>query len=262
MRENGYIVVEGPLGVGKSSLSKLLAERINGETILEDTEENPFLTKFYKDPKRFAFQAQLFFTLRRFQKQEEINQIDLFKRIVVSDFLFDKDRIFARYNLDDKEFYLYEQLFNLLKLRTLKPDLVIFLQAKTDVLKERIEKRKRNYEKSINIKYLDKINIIMEMGHPEAIKKAVESGVGIGCLSSLTVCREVEHGWLKTLQFDGVDMRRKLHVISRKNLKINDTLAEFLAFCDIMSTCSKSRACLSSPWKLQSLLAKQSVQKK
>ena len=158
MRENGYIVVEGPLGVGKSSLSKLLAERINGETILEDTEENPFLTKFYKDPKRFAFQAQLFFTLRRFQKQEEINQIDLFKRIVVSDFLFDKDRIFARYNLDDKEFYLYEQLFNLLKLRTLKPDLVIFLQAKTDVLKERIEKRKRNYEKSINIKYLDKIN--------------------------------------------------------------------------------------------------------
>jgi deoxyadenosine/deoxycytidine kinase len=158
LRENGYIVVEGPLGVGKSSLSQLLAEKINGEAILEDTEENPFLAKFYKDPKRFAFQTQLFFTLRRFQKQEEINQIDLFKRIVVSDFLFDKDRIFARYNLDDKEFYLYEQLFNLLKLRTLKPDLVIFLQAKSDVLKERIEKRKRDYEKSINMKYLDRIN--------------------------------------------------------------------------------------------------------
>ncbi len=144
--------------MGKSSLSQLLAEKINGEAILEDTEENPFLAKFYKDPKRFAFQTQLFFTLRRFQKQEEINQIDLFKRVVVSDFLFDKDRLFARYNLDDKEFYLYEQLFNLLKLRTLKPDLVIFLQAKTDVLKERIEKRKRDYEKSINIKYLDRIN--------------------------------------------------------------------------------------------------------
>jgi len=110
--------------------------------------------------------------------------------------------------------------------------------------------------------YLDQINVIMEMGHPEAIKKAVESGVGLACLSSLTVCREVEHGWLKTLQFDGVDMKRKLQVISRKNLKMNDTLAEFLAFCDIMSTCSQSRACLSSPWKLQSLLAKQSVQKK
>ena len=111
-------------------------------------------------------------------------------------------------------------------------------------------------------KYLDQINVIMEMGHPESIKKAVESGVVLGCLSSLTVCREVEHGWLKTLQFDGVDMERKLHVISRKNLKMNDSLAEFLAFCDIMSTCSQSRACLSSPWKLQSLLAKQSVQKK
>ena len=139
MRKNGYIVVEGPLGVGKSSFSQLLAERINGEAILEDTEENPFLAKFYKDPKRFAFQAQIFFTLRRFQKQEEINQIDLFKRVVVSDFLFEKDRLFARYNLGDKEFFLYEQLFNLLKGRILKPDLVIFLQAKTDVLKERIE---------------------------------------------------------------------------------------------------------------------------
>lgn len=110
--------------------------------------------------------------------------------------------------------------------------------------------------------FLDQINVIMEMGHPEAIKKAVESGVGLACLSSLTVCREVEHGWLKTLQFEGVDMTRKLHVISRKKTKMSDALAEFLSFCDIMSTCSQSRACLSSPWKLQSLLAKQSVQKK
>jgi len=129
----------------------LLAERVNGEAILEDTEENPFLGNFYKDPKRFAFQTQLFFMLRRFQKQEEINQVNLFKRPVISDFLFDKDRIFA-------EFHLYEQLFNLLKPRTLKPDLVIFLQAKTDVLRERIEKRKRDYEKTINIKYLERIN--------------------------------------------------------------------------------------------------------
>ncbi len=110
--------------------------------------------------------------------------------------------------------------------------------------------------------YLDKIDVIMEMGHPESIKKAVESGVGIACLSSLTVCREVEHGWLKTLEIEAVDMKRKLRVITRKNLAINDSLAEFLAFCDVMSTCSKSRACLSSPWKLQSLLAKQSVHSK
>lgn len=112
------------------------------------------------------------------------------------------------------------------------------------------------------VDHLDKINVIMEMGHPEAIKKAVESGVGLACLSSLTVCREVEHGWLKTLQIEAVDMQRKLRVISKKNMKMNDPLAEFLAFCDVMSTCSKSRACLSSPWKLQSLLAKQSVRPK
>ena len=158
MVRKNYIAVEGPLGVGKTSLALLLAERIHGRTILENAEDNPFLTSFYKDPKRFAFQTQLFFVLRRFQRQEEINQIDLFRRVVVSDFLFDKDRIFARLNLDDREFSLYEQVFNLLKVKSAKPDLVIFLQARTDVLKERIRKRNRDYEKSINISYLDQIN--------------------------------------------------------------------------------------------------------
>lgn len=107
--------------------------------------------------------------------------------------------------------------------------------------------------------YLDQINVIMEMGHPEAIKRAVESGAGIACLSELTVCREVEHGWLKSLRVEGVDMRRQLQIISRKDKEMSDPLAEFLAFCDVMSTCGASRACLSSPWKLQSLLAKQSL---
>jgi len=158
LHKKGHIVVEGPLGVGKTSLALLLAKRINGKTILEDSEENPFLANFYEDPKRLAFQTQLYFILRRFQKQEEISQIDLFKRVVVSDFLFDKDRIFARLNLDDKEFSLYEQVFHLLKVRVLRPDLVIFLQARTDVLKERMKKRNRDYEKSINLKYLDQIN--------------------------------------------------------------------------------------------------------
>ena len=158
MHKKGYIVVEGPLGVGKTSLALLLAERINGKTILEDTEGNPFLANFYKDPKRYAFQTQLFFMLRRFQKQEEINQIDLFKRVVVSDFLFDKDRIFARLNLVDREFSVYEQIFHFLKVRVLRPDLVIFLQARTDVLKQRIKKRNLDYEKSINLRYLDEIN--------------------------------------------------------------------------------------------------------
>jgi len=158
VRQKNYIVVEGPLGVGKTSFAMLLAEKIHGKTILEETEGNPFLANFYKDPIKFAFQAQLFFILRRFQKQEEINQIDIFKRVVISDFLFDKDRIFARLNLDDREFSLYEQIFHLLKVRTLKPNLVIFLQARTDILKERIKKRDRDYEKSIHIKYLDQIN--------------------------------------------------------------------------------------------------------
>jgi len=158
MRQKNYIVVEGPLGVGKTSFAMLLAEKINGKTILEETEGNPFLADFYKDPIKFAFQTQLFFILRRFQKQEEINQVDIFKRVVISDFLFDKDRIFARLNLDDREFSLYEQIFHLFKVRILKPNLVIFLQARTDILKERIKKRDRDYEKSINVKYLDQIN--------------------------------------------------------------------------------------------------------
>jgi deoxyadenosine/deoxycytidine kinase len=154
----GYIAVEGPLGVGKTSLAQLLAERINAKAILEDTEQNPFLPNFYKDPGRFAFQTQIYFLLRRFQTQEEINQIDLFKRVVVSDFLFDKDRIFARHNLDDKEFSLYEQVFQLLRASVVKPDLVIFLQARTDILRERIGRRNRGYEKAMAFEYLEQIN--------------------------------------------------------------------------------------------------------
>lgn len=158
MYKKGYVVVEGPLGVGKTSLAQLLAERINAKAILEETEENPFLTNFYGDPRRFAFQTQIYFLLKRFQKQEEIHQIDLFKRTVVSDFLFDKDRVFARINLDDGEFSLYEQVFQFLKATVIKPDLVIFLQAKADILRERIRKRDREYEKSITLKYLEQIN--------------------------------------------------------------------------------------------------------
>jgi len=158
VQRKDYIAVEGPLGVGKTSLAQLLAEKLNGKAILEDTEQNPFLPNFYNDPVRFAFQTQIYFLLRRFQKQEEINQIDLFKRVVVSDFLFDKDRIFARYNLDDKEFSLYEQVFQLLRATIIRPDLVIFLQARTDILKERIRKRSRVYEKSVAADYLEQIN--------------------------------------------------------------------------------------------------------
>jgi len=110
--------------------------------------------------------------------------------------------------------------------------------------------------------YMEDVNVVMEMGHPEAIKRAVESGAGITCLSALSICREAEHGWLKGLKIEGLDMRRQLKVIQRKDLEISDALAEFLAFCDVMSICDDSRVCLSSPWKLQSLLARHSSLKK
>jgi deoxyguanosine kinase len=153
-----YIVIEGPLGVGKTSLAVKLAEKINGQTLLENTEDNPFLDKFYQNPKRYGFQIQMFFLLRRYQHSMEINQRGLFKRVIVSDYLFDKDRIFARTNLEDNEFWLYEQLFQLLKKRISPPDLVIFLQAKTEILMERIRKRDMEYERAINFRYLDEIN--------------------------------------------------------------------------------------------------------
>ena len=110
--------------------------------------------------------------------------------------------------------------------------------------------------------YLDEVNIVMEMGHPEAVKRAVESGVGIACLSALTICREVENGWLKSLKVVGVDMKRQLYIISRRDKQMNEALVEFLAFCDVMSSCEEENVCLSSPWKLQSLLARHTSSKK
>lgn len=111
-------------------------------------------------------------------------------------------------------------------------------------------------------KYMDDVNIVMEMSHPEAVKRGVESGVGITCLSSLSICREAENGWLKGLKIEGVDMKRQLRIIQRKDLELSDAMAEFLSFCDVMTICDDSRVCLSSPWKLQSLLARHSALKK
>ena len=129
-----HIVIEGPLGVGKTSLALKLAERLNAQELLEHTEDNPFLDKFYKNPKRYGFQIQMFFLMRRYQHAQDLHQMDLFRKAIISDYLFDKDRIFARLNLDDSEFWLYDQLFQLLKKRIKPPDLVIFMQAKTSVL--------------------------------------------------------------------------------------------------------------------------------
>lgn len=144
--------------MGKTSLAIKLAERVNGQLVLENTEDNPYLEKFYQNPKRYGFQIQIFFLLRRYQHAQEIHQMGLFKSTIISDYLFDKDRLFARANLNDHEFWLYEELFKLLKKRITTPDLVIFLQAKTEILMERIKKRNRDYERSISIRYLEEIN--------------------------------------------------------------------------------------------------------
>jgi deoxyadenosine/deoxycytidine kinase len=153
-----YIVIEGPLGVGKTTLAKMLVEKLNAQAVLEDVEENPFLLHFYENPNKYAFQTQIFFLLRRYNQASQISQLDLFNRTTISDFLFEKDRIFARVNLNENEYWLYDQLFQMLKRRITQPDLVIFLQSKTDVLVERIRRRNRKYEKSVSQRYLEKIN--------------------------------------------------------------------------------------------------------
>jgi DNA-binding transcriptional LysR family regulator len=111
-------------------------------------------------------------------------------------------------------------------------------------------------------KYMAEVNIVMEMGHPEAVKRAVESGAGITCLSALSICREAEHGWLKGLRVEALDMRRQLKIVQRREKKISEALAEFLSFCDVMTICDDAKICLSSPWKLQSLLARHSALKR
>lgn len=158
MVDHHYIVVEGPLGVGKTSLARLLSEKLPAQAILEEVEDNPFLSDFYREPKKFRFQTQVYFLLRRYQQASNIGQIGLFRQSVISDYLFQKDRLFARINLDDAEFRLYDQLFEILLKRVPRPDLVIFLQARTDVLMERLKRRGRKFEKDISYEYLEAIN--------------------------------------------------------------------------------------------------------
>lgn len=149
-----YIVIEGPIGVGKTSLTKLLGKEFRARLILEKPEENPFLPQFYQDRKKYAFQTQIFFLLNRFQQQKEIAQFDLFNQMTLSDYLFAKDRIFASLTLDDHELALYEQIYGLLNGRIPTPDLVIYLQAKPEVLLQRIKSRNIAYEKELDLDYL------------------------------------------------------------------------------------------------------------
>lgn len=153
-----YIAVEGPIGVGKTSLAKRLAQTFNYDIVLEKPEENPFLERFYRNPGQYALSTQLFFLFQRTQQLQDLKQNDLFEPVRVADFLIDKDRLFARQNLDADEFLLYENVYRHLTLNAPVPDLVIYLQAPTHVLLTRIQKRGIPSEQAIEADYLDRLN--------------------------------------------------------------------------------------------------------
>lgn len=152
-----FIVVEGPIGVGKTSLSRRLAESFGGEVLLENVEANPFLERFYRSGRSAALPAQLFFLFQRARQLEELRQSDLFSRIRIADFHFAKDRLFAEINLDREEMSLYEQISERLQVEPPVPDLVVYLQASVDALMQRIGRRGIAYERMIDRSYLEKL---------------------------------------------------------------------------------------------------------
>ena len=160
MRNLNYIAIEGPIGVGKTSLAKLLSKRLSAKLILEKFEDNPFLSEFYNAPGRFAFQTQLFFLLQRYQQQQDIRQVDMFHNLLISDYMFIKDRLFASLNLDDKEMNLYDSIANMMERNVINPDLIIYLQADTSTLMKNIDKRGRDFENNISYDYINALNEI------------------------------------------------------------------------------------------------------
>ena len=158
MADNRYIVVEGVIGAGKTSLARLLTEELKAKLVLEEVEENPFLKDFYRDRARYAFQTQMHFLFSRYQQQRSLRQMELFRERMVSDYLFQKDRIFASLNLSERELALYERLVGWLELEVMKPDVVVYLQASPDVLMERIARRARPYEKEMEREYIKHLN--------------------------------------------------------------------------------------------------------
>jgi deoxyguanosine kinase len=153
-----FIVLEGPIGVGKTSLARRLCASLDAEPVLEQAAENPFLERFYRNPRDGALPAQLYFLFQRAQQLAALNQQDMFAPLRVADYLLEKDRLFARVTLDDAEFGLYEQVYTKLDVQAPKPDLVVYLQAPVDVLLERIAKRGIRYEQQIERAYLERLN--------------------------------------------------------------------------------------------------------
>lgn len=153
-----YIAIEGPIGVGKTTLCHKLASEFNYETLLESAIENPFLENFYQQPRQFAFSAQLQFLINRVQQLQQLKQTDLFQPIKVADFIIEKDRLFAQLNLDDKEYQLYDSIYQHLTIEAPSPDLIIYLQAPVEILLNRIKKRNIRFEQRIQPDYLDTLN--------------------------------------------------------------------------------------------------------
>ncbi len=153
-----YIAIEGVIGAGKSALAKKIKERLNAELVLEQFEANPFLEKFYSDRKRYAFQTQMFFLINRYKQQEELKQGNLFTEYTVSDYIFEKDRIFAYLNLSGEELKLYESIFPLLERNLNKPDLIVYLQSSVDRLIYNIKKRGRKIERNITRSYIAELS--------------------------------------------------------------------------------------------------------
>ena len=158
MRNLYYVAIEGTIGVGKTSLANLLSEKLSAKLVLETFEDNPFLSDFYEDPERHAFQTQLWFLLQRYQQQQDLRQVDMFQNLVITDYMFVKDRLFASLNLSEKEMSLYDTVANMMERNVIHPDLVIFLQADTETLMKNIAKRVRDFEKNISDDYIDALN--------------------------------------------------------------------------------------------------------
>lgn len=152
-----YIVVEGPIGVGKTSLARRLASSFGSELLLEGADENPFLERYYKKPREAALPTQLYFLFQRAKQMQELRQHDLFRPVRVADFLIEKDRLFAELTLEDDEFDLYEQVYSTMTIDAPVPDLVVYLQAPVEVLLGRIGKRNREYERNISAAYLQRL---------------------------------------------------------------------------------------------------------
>lgn len=158
MSEIRYIAIEGVIGAGKTSLAQKLSDKLGSNLILEQFEENPFLEKFYEDRKRFAFQTQMFFLINRYKQQQQLNQQELFSKYIVSDYIFEKDKIFAYLNLSGEEIKLYESIFPLLERDIPKPDLVIFLQSSIDRLVGNVKSRGRKIERNLTRGYLSELS--------------------------------------------------------------------------------------------------------